>query len=246
MVKIPRQALFTQECCAKLTDIDLPDHTNPLAQPTRTRLFAALTTLRRSATTEELARELGLHVNGVRRQLERMHEGGLVERRRVTHGRGRPRDEWSIASGARPTGSDPQAYADLAGWLARSIPAGPGRLRQVERTGRDVGRELAPAGTDDLTESFREIFAALGFQPEVEVTGEGQICCRLGNCPYRSSVRENPDVICALHKGMTEGVLDKLDPASRLTRFEPRDPELAGCLVEVRGANRVKAVEASE
>ena len=225
--------------------MDLPAHSNLLAQPTRARLFELLKDLRRSASTEELARELGLHVNGVRRQLERMHESGLLERRRATHGRGRPRDEWSIASGASPAGHRPEAYADLAGWLARLVPAGPARLRQVEKAGREIGRELAPPGTDDLTESFRQVFSALGFQPEIEVKGEGQLFCSLENCPYRSSVRENPEVICTLHKGITQGLLDELDPAGRLTRFEPHDPDRAGCVVEVRGAERVKASEAS-
>ncbi len=223
--------------------MDVPDYTNLLAQPTRVRLFEALQGLRRAASTEELARELGLHVNGVRRQLERMHEGGLVERRRATHGRGRPRDEWSIASGASPTGRRPEAYGELAGWLARSIPAGPGRLRQIEKAGREIGRELAPAESDDLKESFRQAFSALGFQPHLRVSAEGTLSCTLENCPYRSSVRQNPELICTLHKGITQGLLDELDPTGRLTRFEPRDPDQAGCLVEVSGAERLKASE---
>jgi predicted ArsR family transcriptional regulator len=225
--------------------MDLPDHSNLLAQRTRGRLFATLKELRRSASTEELAGELGLHVNGVRRQLERMHEGGLLERRRTTHGRGRPRDEWSIASGANPSGGCPEAYADLAGWLTRSIPAGGGKLRQVEKTGREIGRELAPPATEDLSESFHQVLSALGFQPDIEVGGDGQLRCSLGNCPYRSAVRENPEVICTLHKGITQGLLDELDPAGRLTRFEPHDPDRAGCVVEVSGAERVKATKAS-
>ena len=49
--------------------MDLPDHRNLLAQPTRARLFATLQEMRRAASTEELARALDLHVNGVRRQL---------------------------------------------------------------------------------------------------------------------------------------------------------------------------------
>jgi predicted ArsR family transcriptional regulator len=224
--------------------MDLPDHGNLLTQPTRARLFELLGALRRPASTEELAGELGLHVNGVRRQLERMQQGGLLERRRATYGRGRPRDEWSIAADANPGGVAPEAYADLAGWLARSIPAGPGRLRQVERTGREIGRELAPGQTGDLHESFRSIFTALGFQPEIEGEADGGFCCTLGNCPYRSSVRENPEVICTLHKGITRGLLDELAPDAGLTRFEPHDPDRDGCVVEVSGTARAGAAGA--
>jgi len=168
-----------------------------------------------------------------------LQEAGLVESTRSAHGRGRPRDEWSIAPGARPTGRRPEAYVDLSRWLARSIPAGPGRLRGLEATGREIGRELAPSASGDLAESFTQVFTALGFQPDVEVKGEGHLCCTLGNCPYRESARENPDAICTLHKGMTEGLLDELDPDGRLARFEPHDPDRAGCVVEVTGARRV-------
>ena len=216
-----------------MREMDIPSEAGLLAQPTRARLFASMQELRRAATTEELAKGLGMHVNGVRRHLERMQEGGLLERRRSRHGRGRPRDEWSIAADASPGGSPPEGYGDIARWLARAISAGPARLRHVEQTGRDVGRELATEANDDLSESFRHVFTALGFQPTVEVDSSGRLTCELCNCPYRESARENPEVICTLHRGITAGVLDRLAPDASLTRFEPHDPDRAGCMVEV-------------
>lgn len=224
--------------------MDLPgEAAKLLAQPTRARLFAVLQELRRSATTEELAEELGLHVNGIRRQLERLHGAGLVDRRRQRHGRGRPRDEWSIAAGASPSGGRPEAYADLAGWLARSISDAPAQLRGVEESGREIGRELAPRRGENLAESFRDVFTALGFQPEVEVDEGGVLTCNLCNCPYRASVRESPEVVCTLHKGITLGLLDELDPSGRLSRFEPHDPDRAGCVVEVTSAEPMRSLE---
>jgi predicted ArsR family transcriptional regulator len=56
-----------------------------LSQPTRARLFSLLEELARPAGTEELARALGLNVNGVRTHLERLQVGGEVVR--VTRGR---------------------------------------------------------------------------------------------------------------------------------------------------------------
>lgn len=225
---------FTQVGCVKLRHMDdVVPAGDPLAQPTRARLFELLQDLRRQASTAELAGALGLHVNGVRRQLQRMRQAGLVERVKARQGRGRPRDEWSIAPGAKPGGERPRAYADLAGWLARAIPPGPGRLRQVERTGREIGRQLAPS--DGSSDAFRQTLTALGFQPDLEVNAEGTARCRLCNCPYRDSVRENPEVVCTLHRGLTAGLLDELAPEARLATFEPHDPERAGCLVEVVG-----------
>ena len=90
----------------------------------------------------ELAAELGLHPSGVRVHLERLHSAGLIARERVPQPLGRPRDSWSIAPDALPGGQPPDAYRQLARWLAHSIPARPGRLREMERAGRELGREL--------------------------------------------------------------------------------------------------------
>ena len=214
-------------------EIPGPSAGDVLAQPTRARLFELLGELKRETSTEEVAEQLGLHVNGVRRHLERLKEAGLVERNRRRHGRGRPRDLWSVARDANPGGERPRAYADLAGWLASAIPAGPGRLRQVEQTGREIGRAMAPTGTDGSAEAFEQVLSALGFQPRLEFGQDGDLCCRLGNCPYTEAVRENQPVVCTLHKGLTAGLLDQLSPEARMTGFEPRDPEQAGCLIEV-------------
>jgi len=64
--------------------MDVPPQPDALALPTRKRLFAELSELRRPAGTEELAGRVGLHPNGVRTQLERLREAGLVSRARVS------------------------------------------------------------------------------------------------------------------------------------------------------------------
>lgn len=216
-------------------DLPQPSGEDALAQPTRRRLFALLGGLGGSATTEELAERLALHPNGVRVHLQRMLDAGLVVRRRVPGPRGRPRDRWAVSPGAGPGGDPPQAYGLLARWLARTIPATPGRLRQVEATGREVGRELAPAPDAAPVQAIGDLLSALGFAPRLELGPGGALSCRLGNCPYRDSVRENRDVVCALHRGVTRGLLDRLAPAARLVRFVPHDPELAGCEIEIDG-----------
>ena len=216
--------------------MDAPSGTaGVLAQPTRARIFALLQEYKGPVDTGQLAQRLALHPNGVRRHLERLETAGLVERRSVRGRTGRPRDQWLVAPGAHPGGERPKAYSDLARWLARAIPAGSARLREVENAGREIGRELAPANRADPPEVFRQIFTVLGFQPAMDVDSAGAFSCRLENCPYRDSVRENPDLICTLHRGITAGLLAELDPKTNLERFEPHDPDLAGCIVEVAG-----------
>jgi predicted ArsR family transcriptional regulator len=219
---------------------DVPDGTGDvLAQPTRARLFARLATLERAAGTDELAAELELHPSGVRVHLEELRRAGLVVRERVPQRLGRPRDSWSIAPDALAGREPPDAYLRLAGWLARCIPARPGRLREVERAGRELGRALLPdRGPSAVEETMGRVFTALGFAPEREKPTPRRVVFRVGNCPYRDAVRENQPVVCALHRGLTRGLLDELAPAARITGFDPQDPERAGCMIEIEGLGR--------
>jgi len=216
--------------------MDLPARPDDaLAQPTRARLFSLLAELRRPVGTDELAERLDLHPNGVRVHLELLRDAGLVARERVRQARGRPRDMWVISPEARPTGAPPVGYAQLGRWLARIIKPGKSSLRHVESTGREIGHELAADGTGTAETKMHTTLASLGFQPRREAHRPGVLTYRLCNCPYREAVRENADVVCTLHRGITRGLLDDLAPTSTLSGFVPRDPFLGDCLVELSG-----------
>jgi predicted ArsR family transcriptional regulator len=217
--------------------MDLPTRPDDvLAQPTRARLFAMLSEMRRPTGTDELAERLALHPNGVRTHLELLRESGLVTRERPRQPRGRPRDMWTVAPDARPGGEPPSAYADLGRWLARAIAPGKTRLRAVEGTGREIGRDLgSEGGAGSAEDKMHAALISLGFQPERELDPAGQLTYRLGNCPYRDAVRENQPVVCTLHRGITRGLLDAIAPETKLAGFVPRDPDTAGCLIELRG-----------
>lgn len=216
--------------------IDLPAIADPddaLSQPTRARLFALLCELKRPAGTAELAERLGLHPNGVRLHLERLAEQGLVDRARARTSRGRPPDAWHVARDARPAGTPPSAYEDLGKWLARALSSPRRGLRGIEETGRLIGRELAPNDAGSPGEALETTLIALGFQPTAEPHEGGGLTFCLGNCPYSAAVRENQPAVCTLHKGITLGLLDVLDPDARLAAFEPHDPDEAGCVIDV-------------
>jgi predicted ArsR family transcriptional regulator len=229
--------------------LDLPAAPEPqdaLAQATRAHLFGLLGELGRPAGTGELAGRLHLHPNGVRIHLERLQRAGLVTRSRARQARGRPRDMWEMAASAHPGGRPPRAYSDLGRWLARAMGSGRSGLRGTEAAGREIGRELATdaasnGATDAVSEageSLRTILVALGFQPSVAERAHGALTIRLGNCPYRDAARESQPIVCALHKGITRGLLDVLEPKARLAAFLPSDPDRAGCAIELRGMAR--------
>lgn len=77
------------------------------------------------------------------------------------------------------------------------------------------------------------MLTVLGFAPQRERTKGRTVRFKLGHCPYREAVRENQPVVCQLHRGLTLGLLDQLDSGARLTDFVPKDPDRAGCLIEV-------------
>ena len=217
--------------------MDLPTRgDDALSQPTRARLFALLGEFRRPAGTDELAERLELHPNGVRVHLEVLRRAGLVLRDRPRQRRGRPRDIWMIAPDALPGGEPPRGYADLGRWLTQVISSGKTSRRAIEATGREIGRELvADGGTLAAEPTMHATLTSMGFQPRRQGNAEGGLTYQLCNCPYRDAASEDQHVVCTLHRGITRGLLDQLEPDTTLTAFVARDPYAAGCLIELRG-----------
>jgi predicted ArsR family transcriptional regulator len=208
------------------------DPNDPLAHPIRGRIFEALMKLRRRATTAELAAAVERHPNSVRVQLRRLADAGLLHAHTTPRPRGRPRVEWSIAPGASPGGRAPEAHDQLGLWLARAMQPG-ATLADVEQAGHDIGTELAPEPKGPhLRDAMCDALTALGFQPRPETDGK-KLRFVLANCPYRDAVRENQPLVCSLHRGITRGLLARLDAEARLVDFVPRDPYDAGCLIDV-------------
>ena len=207
-----------------------------LAQPTRARLFSLLENLARPASTDELARALGLNVNGVRTHLERLREAGFVERGRERRGRGRPRDTWSISADASPGGAPPTGYVDLGRWLTRALASRKTGVHDVDSIGHQIGRELAGDEVHDLGEPLLySRLVAMGFQPRRRVDPDQTLTYELANCPYRDAVSEDQAVVCGLHRGLTRGLVETISPQSELAAFVPKDPYAAGCLIKLRG-----------
>ena len=98
-------------------------------------------------------------------------------------------------------------------------------------------RDLA-AGDDSSSppeDRFNAALAGMGFQPSHERTDGGRVTFCLNNCPYRDTVKGQQAVICGLHRGISAGLLESIAPEARLERFAPKDPEEAGCQIEVSG-----------
>lgn len=203
---------------------------------TETRIVALL---RRSGTpldVADISARLRLHPNGVRTHLHRLEARRLVHSEPAYGSVGRPRMLWSITPRAVAEAELPHTGWAMARSLARAIPPTPQRLKEVEQAGVALGAELvddigdgALAGAGD---AVGQALAALGFAPRR--SGDDRITrYELQACPYAEAVRENPAVVCTLHRGVVRGVLERLRPGAELTGFTPRPPDVAGCGVEV-------------
>jgi predicted ArsR family transcriptional regulator len=206
-------------------------------QPTEARLVALIRAAQAPLDTATIARRLALHPNGVRVQLQRLESRGVVERDTARGEVGRPRALWRLTPRAIAEADLPHTGWAMARSLARAIPATSARLREVEDAGTEMGRELTgylgQATGGDARKALGNALEALGFEPRRTDDGR-RARYRLMTCPYADTVRENPTVVCTLHRGIVRGVLESVAPAAELTAFEPKDPGPAGCIVEVR------------
>jgi len=205
-------------------------------KPTEGRIVDLLRGSDRPLDTATIAARLGLHPNGVRTQLQRLGRSGLVDSE-TAHGEvGRPRILWRVTPQAIAEADLPHTGWAMARSLARAIPATPARLREVEAAGVDLGMELAAdigtAGGAEAQDPIGRALAALGFAPRRHFDG-AITRYELRTCPYAEAVRENPAVVCTLHRGVVQGVLKSLGSDAELTGFVPRPPDIAGCIVEI-------------
>jgi predicted ArsR family transcriptional regulator len=226
--------------------MDVPEQNprGPLNQPTAARMFEFMNSSRRRLSTAELAELAGVHPNSARLHLARLSEAGLIERSTAAGDRGRPHYEWWISPDARIDEKRPVAYRDLASWLSRSISTFGGDLEGVEAAGCQIGRGLVPAGGGGRpTEVLESALSAMGFQPRRRDDG-ARTSFTLTNCPYRDVAKANPGVVCTLHRGIARGLVGQVDPESELTGFVVKDPERAGCLIEIETPARAATKEA--
>jgi predicted ArsR family transcriptional regulator len=205
-------------------------------KPTEARIVELLRAADEALDTATIAARLGLHPNGVRTQLQRLGRSGLVESDMAHGDVGRPRVLWRVTPQAIAEADLPHTGWAMARSLARAIPATPARLREVEAAGVDLGLELAAdigaAGGAEGQDPIGRALGALGFAPKRHFKG-ATTRYELRRCPYAEAVRENPAVVCTLHRGIVQGVLKSLGSDAELSGFVPRPPDIAGCIVEI-------------
>jgi predicted ArsR family transcriptional regulator len=208
-----------------------------LGDNTRYAIYLELARSSIPLSTMEIADSLDLHPNTVRPHLERMREVGLLEVEVDSQGTvGRPHHRWSLAAEAPSLGLEPSAFRLLARLLA-SVAAVTGvdqeLVAEVGRTeGRTAGSARAAAGTQSCLEALVDELADLGFDPAVGDDG-AITTVAFTRCPFRELAGAFPELVCHLHRGIVEGVVEGVPNSEILVAafatLADRDP----CRVEL-------------
>jgi predicted ArsR family transcriptional regulator len=200
-----------------------------LADETRFAIYGELSASTRPLSAQELAERLGVHPNTIRLHLDRLREVGLIDADAIHRGTvGRPQHRYFLADRAPALGLDPPAHLLLAGLL--------GAL--AERVGAD-GAEAADIGFEwgtsavartkgrDCLRALEAELTRLGFEPAVgpgDGTAEGAARIEFLHCPFRELADAYPELVCNLHRGFCEGVVERVGGGSVeefATLFDP-------------------------
>lgn len=212
-----------------------------LADDTRFRLFRYLGLSDRPVSVRELSTRLGLHPNTLRPHLRRLEEAGLVAREvRKGAGAGRPQTLYHVLEREVQEGRDYRLLAEILCGLL-------GGKRAQERAGelaREWGQYLVAQGGPKPgirlparrnLAVLQEAMARAGFDPRFRRRGRLAVEVTLRDCPFRDLLEDHRDLVCAIHRGLVEGMLGALKPPLRLSEFSPL-VERTTCRLVARGA----------
>jgi predicted ArsR family transcriptional regulator len=215
-----------------------------LGDDTRYAMYQELARSTAALSAQDLADALGIHANTVRLHLDRLREAGIVDVEAVHRGTvGRPQHLYFLAAGAPGLGFDPPAHALLAGLLAAMAERVGADETDAVATGRAWGVERGTlARTRDGARALEIELGRLGFEPATETTpaaasgkaGAGG-CTRIEflHCPFRELAEAYPELVCNLHRGLCEGVVDAVG-GGRVEEFATLyDPEPCHVMVGV-------------
>ncbi|WP_203789696.1 helix-turn-helix transcriptional regulator [Paractinoplanes rishiriensis] len=194
-----------------------------LAVPSRRQLLQTLRSAAAPMDAAALAAATGLHPNTVRFHLDVLIRTGFVSESSDRQGRrGRPRTVYEpTTAGAHDTG-----YALLATVLVDHLDS-TGGGDAARDAGRAWAQRLRPIRADrsgdmhDTAGTVAALFTELGFQPTVTTSG-GDTRITLHACPFWSLAEDHPGIVCAVHLGLLQEIVElgsRSTIEARLTPF---------------------------
>ena len=228
----------------------LADGPGPPLGQRRADVLDALRSASAPLRVQEVARRTGVHANTARFHLDALVDAGLATREVLARAApGRPSFGYA-AAGQGPAAGHRQyrLLAEMLSSLIEGLLPDPGQA--AAEAGREWGRYLTerPApyqriSADEAVSRLLAVLAGVGFAPETgrrvaaetgpDIAAEtGPPEVRLRRCPFREVAEHRQDVVCQLHLGLMQGVLDQLRAPVTATRIQPfAEPSL--CIAEL-------------
>lgn len=212
-----------------------------LADDTRYRLYRYLRLSGRPVSVRELSTRLSLHPNTLRPHLRRLEEAGLVASE-VHRGAtvGRPQVLFAALDREGREGRDYRLLGEILASLLTNA-----RQRDRAETiahewgaylvGRSVPRPGARGPSGPNLAVLQEALAEAGFDPRFRRQSAKTVEISLRDCPFRDLLDEHRELVCAVHKGLLEGMLGASRPSLRMTEFEPLAERSTVCRLLAHG-----------
>ena len=192
--------------------------------PSRSRVLAVLQDLGGPATAAEVAGRLGAHPNTARFHLEALVAAGVVSREREERTTpGRPRTHY-VAEVAAPQATQ-RAATDCSRTSSRRTSPEARSTRLVTPptpAARSVGsrrRRGAAAVRRRRCGPRRRQLAGMGLESLAAVEGGARI--DVTTCLFLEVATQHLDVVCAVHRGLMEGLLEHVGTPVDVESLEP-------------------------
>jgi len=217
---------------------------SPHAASGRTRVLELLRNAPDGLGVLELAQRSGLHANTVRFHLNRLVAAGQVGKEVDQQSSpGRPRLVF-MAQPAHDVENGQRSYQllaeMLAGFLADAEPDPAGRSSELGRAwGSYLTTRPAPGRRTTHDQALTELLRVLddiGFAPQLDDADGERVLLR--HCPFREVAVAHQDVVCSLHLGVMQGVLQAVRAPVEATHLQPfAEPSLCVALLAERSSS---------
>jgi predicted ArsR family transcriptional regulator len=185
----------------------------------RDRVLRVLRDARGPLTVPGIVTASGLSANAVRFHVTRLLRQGVIDVAPAVGDRGPGRPATYYAALPEEAVDPTSAYRVLASLLGRELAHTGGTAAAVDAGRAWAGRVLnqldGPAAGDgappDAVELVALLFARTGFRPSIDDDGvDDGATIRLHRCPFFDIAAEQPDVVCAVHRGLVMGLLEQV------------------------------------
>jgi len=203
----------------------LSDLTSTLGDPTRRSIYLMVRESVEPMTAAHIAAAFDIHANVARHHLDRLADEGYLEvtRRRPEGqngpGAGRPAKCYTSTDKEIELQFPSRRYDLLADLLIRVVRRlEPERASEIAaQVGHEYGVELAgtlelpEAGFDSVLAAVQQAMVNVGFAVDTNPTNRQLL---MSHCPFGRTAFDHPEVVCALDRGIVNGLMEALHHAT--------------------------------